>query len=93
MTKSAYSFDESGTRSSLFENEKLANCTFSLTENSFKAFGGDKLSVKADRKYYLNNVYTNSFTNDEFKNINSDYFGVINTDNRFFFNGYSNILF
>ncbi|MFC0777665.1 hypothetical protein [Flavobacterium sp. HJSW_4] len=93
MTKSAYSFDESGTRTILFENEKLANCTFSLTENSFKAFGGSKISVTSDRKYYLNNVYTNSFTNDEIKNINSSYFGLLNNDNGFFFNGYSRTLF
>ena len=93
MTKSAFSYDEGGNRSTLFENEKLANCTFSLTENSFKAFGGGKISVKSDRKYYLNNVYTNSFTNDEIKNINSSYFGVLNHDNEFFFNGYSRTLF
>lgn len=83
MTKSAYSFDENGKKSTLFENEKLANCTFSITENSFKSFGGDKLSVNSDRKYYLNNIYNNSIPNNDLKNINSSYFGFISSSNQF----------
>ncbi|MEO6177173.1 MAG: hypothetical protein ABIP27_18610 [Flavobacterium circumlabens] len=83
MTKSAYSFDENGTKSTLFESEKLANCTFSVTENSFKAYGGDKISTKSDLKYYLNNVYNGSIKKDDIKNSNSNYFGFINSNNDF----------
>ena len=83
MTKSAYSFDENGSKSTLFENEKLANCTFSITENSFKAYGGDKISTKSDLKYYLNNVYSGSVKNDDIKKSNNDYFGVVNSNNQY----------
>ncbi|WP_264535652.1 hypothetical protein [Flavobacterium sp. N1736] len=83
MTKSAYSFDENGSKSTLFENEKLANCTFSVTENSFKAYGGDKISTKSDLKYYLNNVYNGSIKKDDIKKSGNNYFGVVNSNNQF----------
>ncbi|GEM_PF-1305106 len=83
VTKSAYSFDEKGSKSALFENEKLGNCTFSVTENSFKAYGGDKISTRSDLKYYLNNVYNGSIKKDDIKKINNNYFGAVNSNNQF----------
>jgi hypothetical protein len=83
VTKSAYSFDEKGSKSVLFENEKLGNCTFSVTENSFKAYGGDKISTRSDLKYYLNNVYNGTIKKDDIKKINNNYFGVVNSNNQF----------
>ncbi|WP_202700717.1 hypothetical protein [Flavobacterium sp. UGB4466] len=83
MTKSGYSFDENGSKSILFENKKLANCTFSVSENSFKALGGDKLSSTGMREYYLNNVYNSSISFDDIKKTNSCYFGLVNVSNQF----------
>lgn len=76
----ALSFDISGKKSTLFENENFVSCTFSNTENSFKAYDATKKSSE-NYKYFLNST-SQFLTNDEaLKDVNFNYFGRYDSNN------------
>lgn len=80
VTTSAYSYDKNGNKLTLFENEQFINCTFSGTENSFKANDASKSISKGDYKYFLNNT-SRLIKRDLLDNIDSNYFGRFNLNN------------
>jgi hypothetical protein len=80
MTTSGFSYDVDGKKATLFENEKLVSPTFSVTENSFKAYDATKFSNKANYKFFINNaVQIVNFSLIE--DLNSNYFGRYDYNN------------
>ena len=75
----ALSFDIDGNKTILFENEKLVSPTFSVTENSWKAYD-PKNFFKPNYKFSVNNV-TQIVNHDALEDLNSNYFGRYDFNN------------
>ena len=52
MTTSGFSYDVDGKKATLFENEKLVSPTFSVMENSYKAYDASKFAMKPSYKFF-----------------------------------------
>lgn len=79
ITTNALSFDVNGKRSVVFENEKLMSPTFSVTENTYKAYDATKI-MKANYKFFQDkNIF--SVNHDALEDLNTTYFGRYDYDN------------
>lgn len=80
MTTSGFSYDVDGKKATLFENEKLVSPTFSVTENSFKAYDAAKFTMKPSYKFFLDNN-AQPVSHDALDDLNSNYFGRYDYNN------------
>jgi len=79
ITTNALTFDVDGKKSVLFENEKLMSPTFSVTENTYKAYDATKI-MKANYKFFQDkNVFP--VNHDALEDLNTAYFGRYDYDN------------
>lgn len=74
------SYDQNGVKTKIVENENLVNCTFSSTENSFKALDGNS-TFKLKFKYFLNGVSSEIFEKSSFIKDGDFSFGMFDTYN------------
>lgn len=74
LATDAYVYDSNGNKSTLFENEKLVSCSFSQSENTFKANDGSKLTMNPDFKYFQNSTLIQTANKDDIIG-NLNYFG------------------
>jgi hypothetical protein len=83
------SYDQNGVKTKIIENENnLVNCTFSSTENSFKAHDGTSV-FKLKFKYFLNGVSSEIFEKNNFIKDGNFSFGMFDTYNRLnYYNDY-----
>lgn len=73
ITTNALSFDVDGKKTTLFENEKLVSPTFSVTENTYKAYDATKF-MQANYKFFQDkNVFP--VNHDALEDLNSNFFG------------------
>lgn len=80
LTTNALSFDVDGKRTVLFENEKLVSPTFSVTENSYKAYDATKFTLKTNYKFFMNGAV--QFVNhDALDDLNASFFGRYDYNN------------
>ena len=80
MTTSGFSYDVDGKKATLFENEKLVSPTFSVTENSFKAYDAAKFTMKPSYKFFINNI-AQPVSHDALDDLDSNYFGRYDYNN------------
>jgi hypothetical protein len=80
LTTSAVSFDINGEKSNFFNNEKLIDCQFSITENSYKALDFSNFSFNPNNKFFLNNA-SHILDSKVIKDINFSYFGEYDHNN------------
>jgi hypothetical protein len=80
ITTSGFSYDVDGKKATLFENEKLVSPTFSVTENSFKAYDATKFTMKPSYKFFINNI-AQPVSHDALDNLDSNYFGRYDYNN------------
>jgi hypothetical protein len=80
IATNALSFDIDGKKTVLFENEKLVSPTFSVTENSYKAYDATKFSLKNNYKFFMNGAF--QFVNhDALDDLNNSFFGRYDYNN------------
>ncbi|OXA79387.1 hypothetical protein B0A65_10555 [Flavobacterium frigidimaris] len=80
IVTNAMSFDVDGKKTILFDKEKLVSPTFSVTENTYKAYDATKFSMKANYKFFQNNT-SHIVSHDALDNLNTSYFGRYDYDN------------
>jgi len=80
ITTNALSFDVDGKKTILFQNEKLVSPTFSVTENTYKAYDAAKFSMKANYKFFQNNGIQ-VVNHDALEDLDSNYFGRLDYNN------------
>jgi hypothetical protein len=80
MTTSGFSYDVDGKKATVFENEKLVSPTFSVTENSFKAYDAAKFTMKPSYKFFINNS-AQPVSHDALDDLDSNYFGRYDYNN------------
>jgi hypothetical protein len=80
ITTNALSFDIEGKKTVLFEKEKLVSPTFSVTENTYKAYDATKFSMKANYKFFQNNG-VQIVNHDALEDLNSNFFGRYDYNN------------
>jgi hypothetical protein len=79
ITTNALSFDVDGKKTVLFENEKLISPTFSVTENSYKAYDPTKF-MKANYKFFMNDA-VQVVNHDVLEDLNMTFFGRYDYNN------------
>ncbi|GGF26563.1 hypothetical protein [Flavobacterium limi] len=79
ITTRALSFDTSGNKTVLFENEKLISPTFSVTNNTFKAYDATNIFKPSYKFFQDNNILI--VKNDALKDLNTSYFGRYDYNN------------
>lgn len=80
VTQSGFSYDVDGKKAILFENEKLISPTFSVTENSFKAYDATKLMMKPTYKFFMNSSIQ-PVSHEALDDLNSNLFGRYDYNN------------
>ena len=73
-------YDDIGTKTKIIENQNLVSCTFSATENSFKAFDGNSL-FKIKCQYFLNGISSELYEKSNFIKNGNFSFGTFDTNN------------
>lgn len=84
LATDAYLYDINGNKSVLFENDKLVNCSFSLSENTFKGNDGTKLTMNPNFKYFQNNTLIQTINKDDIIG-NLNYFGIYDINNSIYY--------
>lgn len=84
LATDAYVYDSDGNKTTLFENEKLVNGSFSLSGNTFKSNDGSKLTMNPDFKYFQNNALIQTINKDDIIG-NLNYFGVYGTNHNLYY--------